>query len=66
MSFSENLRKLRLSRGLTQQDLGELFHISRTTISNYETAKQEPSLKLLADLAAFFNVSVDTSFLFSS
>lgn len=44
---------------LTQQALGTAFHISRTTISNYETGKQEPSLKMLVELAAFFDVSVD-------
>lgn len=59
MGFPDNLRRLRIERNLTQQALGDLFHISRTTISNYETGKQEPSLKLLVDFAAFFGVSVD-------
>lgn len=59
MGFSRNLRRLRMEEKLTQQALGTAFHISRTTISNYETGKQEPSLKMLVELAAFFDVSVD-------
>lgn len=59
MSFRNNLRILRKSYGLTQEQLGNQFHISRTAISNYETGKMEPSIKMLLSLADFFKISVD-------
>lgn len=59
MSFQNNLRELRLAKGLTQQRLGEVFHVSRTTISNYETGKIEPSIKLILDISEYFEVSLD-------
>jgi transcriptional regulator with XRE-family HTH domain len=59
MSFQNNLRELRLAKGLTQQQLGEVFHVSRTTISNYETGKIEPSIKLILDISEYFEVSLD-------
>lgn len=59
MSFQKNLRKLRLGKGLTQAQLGEKFHISRTAISNYETGKMEPSIRMLLNLADYFGVTVD-------
>lgn len=59
MSFQNNLRELRLAKGLTQQQLGEVFHVSRTTISNYETGKMEPSIKLILDISEYFEVSLD-------
>ena len=59
MSFQNNLRELRLAKGLTQQQLGEVFHVSRTTISNYETGKIEPSIKLILDISEYFEVWLD-------
>ena len=59
MSFQNNIRELRLAKGLTQQQLGEVFHVSRTTISNYETGKIEPSIKLILDISEYFEVSLD-------
>lgn len=59
MSFQNNLRELRLAKGLTQQQLGEVFHVSRTTISNYEIGKIEPSIKLILDISEYFEVSLD-------
>ena len=59
MSFQNNLRELRLAKGLTHQQLGEVFHVSRTTISNYETGKIEPSIKLILDISEYFEVSLD-------
>lgn len=59
MSFRKNLKMLRKSRGLTQEQLGKTFHVSRTAISNYETGKMEPSIKMLLNLADFFKITVD-------
>ena len=59
MSFQNNLREFRSEKRLTQQQLGEIFHVSRTTISSYETGKMEPSIKMILDISRYFEVSVD-------
>lgn len=59
MSFQTNLRELRTTKGLTQQQLGEIFHISRTAISNYETGKIEPNIKMILEISKYFGISVD-------
>lgn len=57
--FGKKLQELRKERGLTQQELAQIFNVSKTTICQYETVKQEPSLCLLKKIALFFNVTTD-------
>ena len=59
MPFQYNLRSLRQKEKLTQQQLGNVLHLSRNAISNYELGKQEPSLETLKNIAHFFGVTVD-------
>lgn len=50
--FANNLRDLRKLKGLTQDDLGALDGISRSTIGMVETAKTDITLskvKIIAD-----------------
>ena len=50
--FANNLKTLRKSKGLTQDDLGAFDGISRSTIGMVETAKTDITLskiKILAD-----------------
>ncbi len=56
--FSERLKELREEKGISQKDLGDVFHVSRTTIYHWETGKQQPSLEMLADIALYFEVTV--------
>ena len=58
--FSQNLRELRMSVGYTQTQLGALLHLSRTTISNYEAGRLEPSLDTLIKLSQLFDISIDS------
>lgn len=58
--FGNRLRKLRLEKGLTQQQLGEKAGgISSNGISHYEQGKREPSFEVLVQFADLFDVSVD-------
>lgn len=59
MSFSENLRKLRIQHGYTQKKLGDLLHISRASISRYEAGTLEPSIKTLVELSKIFEITID-------
>lgn len=54
-----NIRKLRVMRKMTQQDLANEVHVERTSISKYEKYDVLPNKEVLFHLADFFNVSLD-------
>ncbi|MCM1190286.1 MAG: helix-turn-helix domain-containing protein [bacterium] len=55
----ENLRKLRLEKGLSQQALAEKFNLTQQSIYKYENGLAEPDIETLKSFAAFFGISVD-------
>ena len=58
-SFSERLKELRTSNGLTMEQLGKEIESTRGTIGNFENGNKKPSLDMLIKLADYFNVSID-------
>jgi len=54
-----NLREIRKEKGITMKELGKIFGVSEVAISNYETDKREPDIKLMIKFANYFDVSVD-------
>jgi transcriptional regulator with XRE-family HTH domain len=58
-NFSNRLISLRKERGLTQEDLANLIHKKRSTVSGYETEGKEPDLDTVCWLANYFDVSTD-------
>lgn len=59
MSFSDRLKDLRNSKGLTQQDLADILKVERPTIAGYETKGKQPDYEKLLILSEYFNVSID-------
>jgi transcriptional regulator with XRE-family HTH domain len=57
--FAERLKKLRESRGLSQEACAKNFGIATNTIGMYESGYREPNIERLNQLATFFNVSLD-------
>lgn len=57
--LGKRLRELRESNGLTQKQLAEKLNINSVTYLHYEKEQREPPLSLLADIAKFYDVSVD-------
>lgn len=57
--LGERLKELREEQGLTQRQLAERLGLNSVTYLHYEKAQREPPLSVLADMAAFFEVSVD-------
>lgn len=55
----KNLRRLRLDRGYTQEELGKLLNIQKSAISKYERGTVVPTADILLRLADIFGVSVD-------
>lgn len=59
MSLSENLKRLRNHRGLTQEEVSKYLKMNRATYAHYETGRREPDVATLKLLADFFNVTTD-------
>jgi len=64
MEFKDRLKMLRLSymedgKRLTQEKLGNVLGYKYTSVSNYESGRNEPCIRDLIKLARFFNVSLD-------
>lgn len=57
--FSERLRDLRKSAGLTQQQISERLHIRQQSYARYESGAGEPNLETLAKIAAILDVTSD-------
>ncbi len=55
----ENLKKLRMDRGLSQQALAEKFNLTQQSIYKYENGLAEPNIETLKSFAVFFGISVD-------
>lgn len=59
LDFGELLRKLREAAELTQEQLGDRLHMSKSMIYYYEHSRRDPSAEVLMQLAEIFHVSVD-------
>lgn len=57
--MENRIRELRKARHMTMKQLGAVFGIAESTISQYETGKRQPDNETLLKLGEFFNVSVD-------
>jgi len=58
--FAENIKRLRLFSGYSQQDISDKLQISRQAYSNYERGTRLPDVKTAIELADFYHVSLDT------
>lgn len=56
---AEHIRQLRKQNGYTQEGLAEVLSIDRSILSRIETDKYACSVSFLAQIADFFDVSLD-------
>ena len=57
-----DVRQLRSTRGLSQQDLARAMDVSRQTINSIEKERYTPSLPLAIALARYFGKPVEEVF----
>ncbi|WP_080404272.1 helix-turn-helix domain-containing protein [Burkholderia ubonensis] len=60
MEFSDRLAKLRMQRGLTQQQLADRVHVHVMQITRYESRVNRPTIDVIKRLSIALSVSVDT------
>ena len=60
IKFAENLRALRLGKGLTQEELGKALGVDKRTVSSWETGIRAPDIHKLAKICEFFGETFDS------
>ncbi len=58
-SIGKTIQRLRVNKGISQNELAMCFHVSHQTISKWENDINIPDIIMCKDLAKFFNVSLD-------
>ena len=59
MNIGNQISAIRKEHQLTQEKFGELFHVTRQTVSNWENEKSYPDLKILIEISNRFEISLD-------
>lgn len=62
--FVCNLKRYRLAKGLTQEQLADLVGVRRETIMRLEKAQYNPSLKLAVDISRAVETPIEELFVF--
>lgn len=63
-TFTCHLKKYRLQKDLTQEQLAEMVGVRRETIMRLEAGKYNPSLKLAIDISRVVQASIEDIFVF--
>lgn len=59
MELGDRLKQARINKGFSQADVAEFLHISRQSISRWETGKTYPDIDNLVELSRYYEVSID-------
>jgi transcriptional regulator with XRE-family HTH domain len=59
MLRGNRLKELRVTRGITQDDLGKVLGVTKASICCYEKGTRTPTIENLLDLVDYFGVSSD-------
>ena len=57
--IGKNIKELRLRKNMTQDALASMLHVSRQTVSNYETGKSQPDIDMLTNLAQVLDCEIN-------
>ena len=60
MDISNQIRRHRAERGLSQEELARRLYVSRNTISNWECGRTYPDAQSLMLMSTLFDVSIDS------
>lgn len=57
--ISKNIKQFRSDAGFTQEDLAEKLHVTRQTVSSWETNRTQPDIDMIAAIAGIFGISAE-------
>jgi transcriptional regulator with XRE-family HTH domain len=58
-NIGKNIKKIRETKGLTQQTIADLISMHRSNYSRVETGDRDLSIEAIGKIAKFFNMSID-------
>ena len=59
LMLNENIKKLRMARGLNQVEFARVMGVSKQCVSNWENDNVIPSVEMLVKMADIFHVTTD-------
>ena len=59
ITIGENIKRLRLEKGITQEQLAEILNVSNAAVSKWERGGSFPDITLLFPLSDYFGISLD-------
>lgn len=59
IQIAENIKRFRIARGITQNDLAVLLSVSPQAVSRWENGQAYPDIVFLPEIAKYLEVSVD-------
>ncbi len=59
MEIGEKIRAIRIDNGLSQEQFAEMFFVTRQAVSNWETGKNYPDMRILGEISTRFGVPLD-------
>ena len=62
MKIGENIRALRLRKGLTQEQVAQQLGVTYQAVSKWENGTNTPDIALLPEIASLFGVTIDALF----
>ena len=59
MTIGTNIKRLRVNKGVTQEQLGEALGVSGQAVSKWENESALPDILFLPKMAEYFGISID-------
>lgn len=59
MNYGNNIKAIRIARGLSQADVASALGVSRNTVSSWEVGRTEPNMEMVSKLAKLFTCKTD-------
>lgn len=59
MGTAGNIRRLRESRDMTQQQLADVLHVKRETVTQWESGVAQPRMGTAVKLVQYFHISLN-------
>ena len=58
-SLNENIKRMRIARGMNQIEFAKIIGVTKQCVSNWENDNVLPSIEMLVKIADVFNVKTD-------
>lgn len=64
MNIGNEIKRLRKLKGLSQNELAEVLHITAQSVSKWESGASYPDINQLPAIASFFGITIDELFVY--